>query len=88
MLNEDDFHANNAISIASNPAAQQALKEHGTKILIDCGGRDELYPYAGAEMLHRVLADSGIEHEYRLGLHGAITESHARCGVSSHERVA
>lgn len=21
-------------------------------------------------MLHRVLADSGIEHEYRLGLHG------------------
>ena len=31
---------------------------------------------------------SGIEHEYRLGLHGAITDSHARCGVSSHERVA
>ena len=69
-VNEDDFHANNVISIASNHASQQALLQHGTKILIDCGGRDELFPYAGAEMLHRVLADNGIEHEYRLGLHG------------------
>eukprot|EP00756_Hemistasia_phaeocysticola_P004891 Hpha_TRINITY_DN13062_c0_g1::TRINITY_DN13062_c0_g1_i1::g.69220::m.69220 len=69
-LNEDDFHANNVISIASNPSSRQALLAHGTKILMDCGGRDELFPYAGAEMLHRVLADNGIEHEYRLGLHG------------------
>lgn len=69
-LNEDDFHANNVISIASNPASQQALLQHGTKILIDCGGRDEFFAHAGAEMLHRVLVDNGIEHEYRLGLHG------------------
>ena len=58
----------NPASIATDNAA--AIRASGLKIFFDCGDNDYLNLHDGAEFLHRVLWDHGIQHEYRL-VHGA-----------------
>ena len=58
----------NPASIATDNAA--AIRESGLKLFFDCGDNDYLNLHDGAEFLHRVLWDHGIQHEYRL-VHGA-----------------
>jgi S-formylglutathione hydrolase len=57
---------NNPASIASR-APDRLL---GLGIYLEVGDQDMLYLYEGAELLHRVLFDARLAHEYRL-VHGA-----------------
>ena len=45
---------------------QQAVKNSGLDIYIDCGDNDAFFIHDGAEYLHRTLWDLDIGHEYRL----------------------
>ena len=58
----------NPASIAADNAA--AIRASGVKLFFECGDDDYLNLHDGAEFLHRVLWDHGIQHEYRL-YHGA-----------------
>jgi len=62
------YRLHNPASIANDNAV--SIKESNLKIYIDVGDRDCLNLHDGAEFLHRVLWDHGIEHEYHL-IHGA-----------------
>lgn len=45
---------------------QDALREHGPAIYLEAGDRDLLNAHDGAELLHRVLWELDIGHEYHL----------------------
>jgi len=57
---------------ASDPPVQRArrrheqIREHDLAIWIDAGSRDALHAHDGAELLHRVLWELDIPHEYHL----------------------
>ena len=42
------------------------LMESGLQIYIEVGDEDRYGLFRGAEVLHRLLFDAGIKHEYRL----------------------
>jgi S-formylglutathione hydrolase len=65
------FEANNPVNRARSNAAP--IRESGLAIYIDAGDEDFLNAHDGAELLHRVLWDLDISHEYHLvqgGDHG------------------
>jgi len=62
------WEANNPASIAkANP---KRIIDSGLQIYLDVGDHDMFGLHEGAEFLHRLLWDNGIEHEYHL-VHGA-----------------
>jgi S-formylglutathione hydrolase len=67
-VDEAFWEANNPASIAVANAAK--IRNSGVKIFLECGDQDYLNLHRGAEFLHRILWDHGIEHEYR-SYHGA-----------------
>ena len=62
------WRQNHPISIANDNI--DLLKESGLQIYVEVGDEDQNGLFRGAEMLHRILFDAGIQHEYRL-VHGA-----------------
>ena len=44
----------------------ETLKDSGLNIYIEVGNEDRLNLFRGGEMLHRLLFDAGLKHEYRL----------------------
>ncbi len=48
----------------------EKLKDLKLKIYIEVGDKDQFNLFRGAEVLHRILFDGGVEHEYHL-VHGA-----------------
>lgn len=43
-----------------------AVRQSGLWLRLECAGRDSFLLHEGAEYLHRVLWDIGVEHEYHL----------------------
>jgi pimeloyl-ACP methyl ester carboxylesterase len=63
-LDADYWLANHPPALASaNGAAIAAAK---TAIYLECGDEDLLHAQYGTELLHRILFDEGVAHEYRL----------------------
>jgi S-formylglutathione hydrolase len=62
------WEANNPASIAK--ANSKRLIDSGLQIYLDVGDHDMFLLNEGAEFLHRILSDNGVEHEYHL-VHGA-----------------
>ena len=62
------YRLHNPASIVNDNSAN--IRESNLKIYIDVGDKDCLNLHDGAEFLHRILWDHGIEHEYHL-IHGA-----------------
>jgi len=58
------WRANNPAAIATENA--QRIKDSRLAIFFECGDRDRLRLYDGANFLHRTLTDLGTVHEYRL----------------------
>ncbi len=58
------YRANNQANLARDNADQ--IRKSRLKIYIESGDRDCLNAHDGAEFLHRILWEQGIEHEYRL----------------------
>ena len=46
--------------------SMETLKDSGLNIYIEVGNEDRLNLFRGGEMLHRLLFDAGLKHEYRL----------------------
>lgn len=60
-----------ALYAADHPAGRArrhaaAIRAHDLAIYVDAGSADALHAHDGAELLHRVLWDLDIAHEYRL----------------------
>jgi S-formylglutathione hydrolase len=62
------WQQNHPISIAD--VNIDLLKESGLQVYIEVGNEDQYGLFRGAELLHRILYDGGIKHEYRV-VHGA-----------------
>jgi len=60
----DAWEADNPASIAKKNAKE--ISEGLVAIRVECGDNDLLNLHWGAEFLHRVLWDHGIQHEYQL----------------------
>lgn len=58
------YDRNSVYAIARAHAAR--IRETGLPILVDCGADDEFLLHEGAEYLHRVLLELGVDHDYRL----------------------
>ncbi|HZU74009.1 MAG TPA: alpha/beta hydrolase-fold protein [Acidimicrobiales bacterium] len=65
---EEYWAANNPASIVTRHAEE--IRGSGLRIFLECGDADSFGLHRGAELLHRCLFDSGIDHEYHL-IHGA-----------------
>lgn len=63
-VDADYWSANHPIAIVADAPAR--IRDAGMSIYIEVGDEDALHLYRGAELLHRILFDEGIEHEYRL----------------------
>jgi hypothetical protein len=60
------WSAYNPLNIARENA--ERIRSSGIAIYIECGDEDSFQLYRGAEIMHRVLMDNSIPHEYRLRL--------------------
>ena len=60
------WKANNPASIAA--ADPGRLRDSELAILVECGAEDQFHNHVGNEVLHRVLTEQRIPHEYRLVL--------------------
>lgn len=58
------WQMNHPIFIAQETAT--VLAQSGLQIYIEVGDEDRLNLFRGGEMLHRLLYDAGVKHEYRL----------------------
>lgn len=63
-VNVAHWQANQPLLLARDNGP--AIQTSGLAIYLECGDRDCLNLYDGAEELHRLLFDAGIGHEYRL----------------------
>jgi len=66
--NDRYYKQNNQCTLANDNA--KAIIDAGLKIYIECGDQDSLMLHDGTELLHRILWNQKIEHEYR-SFHGA-----------------
>ena len=62
-IDRDHFRRNSPLHLAKTNHVAIAASE--LAVLIECGDADSLELHRGAEVLHRVLFDRGIDHEYR-----------------------
>ncbi len=63
-VDREYWRANHPLYIARENAG--TLKRSGLQIYLEVGDQDRLNLFRGAEMLHRLLFDAGVKHEYRL----------------------
>lgn len=79
-VDHDFWQANHPLCVARENL--QTLVESGLQIYFEVGDEDRLGLYRGGEVMHRMLFDAGVKHEFRL-VRGA---DHS--GESIPERVA
>lgn len=63
-VDEEYWQANHPLYLARESLA--TLRRVGLEIYFEVGDEDTLALYRGAEVLHRLLFDAGVKHEYRL----------------------
>lgn len=63
-IDDDFWRANHPVVLAE--ANGPAIAAARTAIYLECGDQDLFHAHYGAELLHRLLFDNGISHEYRL----------------------
>ncbi len=63
-IDEEYWKVNNPAFIVKEYAMK--IRESGIKIYLEVGTDDMLGLYRGAELLHRILFDNNIKHEFRL----------------------
>jgi len=63
-IDEEYWEANHPLSIARATIEELAASE--LQIYVEVGDLDQFGLFRGAEVLHRMLFDAGVKHEYRL----------------------
>jgi len=63
-VDREYWRDNHPIAIAAERTG--VLRDSGLQIYMEVGDEDQFGLFRGTEMLHRILYDAGVPHEYRL----------------------